>query len=160
MGEPTSTPPSPEFSPSLVSSPAPPSPSSPADHTDHDPPSGTYSLRSSTSGLLDAVSARLTELQPPSRRARRKAGTKERKKKAEIVKQTKNPLFNGQARRGTSKKYSSINKTVIAKGFKIEGSNLAGASDIGRHRPADKEVPTLEEVMADPEFKYEVHDGT
>lgn len=89
----------------------------------------------------------------------RKAGTKQRKKNAQMVEQAKNPLFNRQTRRGTSKKHASINKKVIAEGFKVEGSNLARASDIGRHRPADKKVPTVEEVMADSDFKYEEHDG-
>lgn len=160
LGEPTSIPPSPEFSPSVVSTPAPPSPSSPADSTVRDPSLDICSSPSSTSFLLDAVSAHLAQLQPLSRRERRKAETQQRKKKAKLAEQIKNPLFDRKTRHGTSNKYSKIGKKVVVKGFKIEGSNLARASDIGRHRPADKEVPTLEEVMADPDFKYEKYDGT
>lgn len=91
---------------------------------------------------------------------RRKVGTKQRKKNAQMAEQVKNPLFNRRTRRGTSKKHATINKKVIAEGFKVEGSSLARASDVGKHRPADEKVPTLEEVMADPEFKYEAYDGS
>ncbi|EIM79003.1 uncharacterized protein STEHIDRAFT_164108 [Stereum hirsutum FP-91666 SS1] len=123
------------------------------------PPPTTNPAFNSTTVLLSQATANLVSHEAKSRREKRKAHSRGHRKEVHDLKITAKGPVNRKTRSNTSKKHAGFGKVVKVANFRVANLSIAPGGDIGRHRPAEKTLPSLASLMARPGFQYIPNDG-
>lgn len=123
------------------------------------PPPTTNPAFNFTTVLLSQATTNLVSHEAKSRREKRKAHYRGHRKEVHDLKITAKGPTNRKTRSKTSMKHASFDKVVKVNNFRVANLSIAPGGDIGRHRPAEKTLPSLASLMARPGFQYIPNNG-